>query len=102
MREFNKLVRDKIPSIIEGKGEVANVHTANEEEFREKLHLKLKEEVEEFLQDESAEELADVFEVIYKIAEVHKIDIKEVEKIRLRKKEEKGGFEKQIILESTE
>ena len=101
MKEFNKLVRDNIPAIIEGKKEVANTHVADEKEFEEKLHAKLREEVEEFLEEESIEELADVLEVLYKIAEIHSFSMDEVERIRIQKKLEKGGFENKIILDST-
>ena len=102
MKNYNKLVRDKIPSIIEGKGETANTHIADDKEFEEKLHAKLKEEVEEFLEDESLEELADVMEVIYKIIEVHKFSMEEVERVRIEKKLDKGGFENKIILDSAD
>ena len=101
VKKYNKLIRDKIPEIMEGKGVSSEHHIADDVEFEQKLHAKLLEEVEEFLEDESIEEMADIMEVIYAIAELHNFDLKDVEKIRIKKKEERGGFEKKIILDST-
>lgn len=101
MKKYNKLVRDKIPDLIAGKGESTETHVADDAEFEEKLHAKLKEEVKEFLEEESQEELADVFEVIDEIIKLHNFDLNEVKKIQEEKRVERGGFEKRIILEHT-
>jgi predicted house-cleaning noncanonical NTP pyrophosphatase (MazG superfamily) len=99
IKTYNKLVRDKIPEIIREKGDKPSSHTALDAEYKTKLNEKLKEEVEEYLESETSEELADVLEIIYAIYQLKGLDEKELEKIRKRKAGEKGRFDKKIILE---
>lgn len=65
----NKLVRDKIPEIIEKSGKKAITRTLTQEEYLSELDRKLNEECEEYQADKSLEELADMLEVMYAIAE---------------------------------
>ncbi len=99
--EYNKLVRDRIPEIIEETGTKAITHIASEEEYVEKLKEKLSEEVNEYLEDSNPEELADILEVIYALSLVHGINIKNLEEIREKKAKKRGGFADRIILEET-
>lgn len=94
-----KLVRDRIPAIIEQSGRKPIYHRASEEEYRRKLLDKLIEEATEFASCPSEEELADVLEVIVSLVEAFEFYPAEVESIRLSKLREKGGFEKRLILE---
>lgn len=100
---MSKLVRDKIPKIIESKGEKPSFHIADNEEYWEGLRLKLKEEVNEFLESKSdkeiKEELADILEVINGVCEFKGIDKEKLENLRREKSEERGKFEKRIILD---
>lgn len=98
---YNKLVRDKIPEVILQKGKTPVIHTANDQEYWQKLKEKLNEEVDEFLKNSTEEELVDIFEVIYAIADFKKIDKGKLELLRKKKSEERGGFKKKIILEET-
>ena len=97
--KYNKLVRDKIPKIINNDGKKAVTHKADKKEYYKKLKEKLKEEVDEFFISDEEEELADILEVIYEICDFKKISKKEIEKIRLNKKKNKGGFKGRIILD---
>lgn len=99
---FNKLVRDKIIDIIKSKGENPKYHILGEDEYIAELHRKLFEEAGEFAEEDSPEELADLLEVVYTIAKVKNIDLEEVEKIRLTKREKRGGFDDMIYLEGVE
>ena len=100
--KYNKLVRDKIPHIIEEKGLVPITYIADDEEYWNSLKNKLIEEVEEFLEETNIwEELADVIEVIYAILAFKWISLEDLEQIRLNKKEERGWFENKIILKET-
>lgn len=99
--KYNKLVRDKIIEIIEGKGEKAVFHIADKEEYWQKLKEKLREEVGEFAQDSSIGEIADILEVIDAICAYKNFDKAELEKVKNKKAEERGRFEKRIILDES-
>lgn len=99
--KYNKLVRDKIPEYIRKKGGIPITHTADEVEYWQKLKEKLLEEIEEFKKDESAEELADILEVLDAIADYKKFDRSEIEKIKKNKAEEKGKFKDRSILDES-
>jgi len=93
---YHKLVRDKIPDILDRKGVPYEKEIAEGEELRTWLIHKLKEEFDEFNNDESVEELADLLEVIKGLEMLP--EYKHLESVRLTKKEDRGGFEQGIIL----
>ena len=101
-KTYNKLVRDRIVEIIESKGQHPEFEHLDEEKYLQELHKKLFEEANEFVEADDIEELADLFEVIYAIAGVKKIDLKQIEKIRLKKRKERGGFDEKVFLKSVE
>ena len=96
---MSKLVRNKIPDIIKQHNQMPVVHVADEGEYWQKLKEKLKEEVDEFLADSNDEELADILEVICAICDFKKIDREKLEIKRVKKVEERGGFEDRKILD---
>ena len=95
----NKLVRDKIPEIIEKAGKKAYTHILSEEEYMTELDKKLNEECAEYQADKSIEELADMLEVMYAIAEARGWSVSELEAVRREKAEKRGAFEKRVFLE---
>jgi predicted house-cleaning noncanonical NTP pyrophosphatase (MazG superfamily) len=99
--KYNKLVRDKIPEIIKKKNAVPITHIASHDEYWQKLKEKLQEEVDEFKKDENDEEIADILEVIHAICDFKKIDKNNLELLRKKKAEERGGFKDKIILDET-
>ena len=99
---YNKLVRDKIIDIILANGEKPIYHTLSDEEYLDELHKKLFEEANEFVEEDSPEELADLLEVVYAIAKHKNINMEDVEKERVKKREKRGGFEDKIYLEAVE
>ena len=95
---YNKLVRDRIPKIIEASGKRCVCSTLSDEEYRAKLDEKLNEELAEYQESKSMEELADLLEVIRAVAIARGSSIEEVEAIRRDKAAKRGGFEKKILL----
>ena len=95
----SKLVRDKIPRIIKNSNKIPRTHLANENEYWNALKEKLLEEVNEFLEDENPEELADIQEVMYAIYDFKGFSKEKIESIRLKKNSERGGFKNKIILD---
>lgn len=93
---YNKLVRDKIPELLDSKGVFYEKRIAGKEEYKQELFKKLKEEFEEFWEEKNTEELADIIEVVNAIKKLP--EFKDVEKLRLKKLKERGGFRKKIIL----
>ena len=102
MKVYNKLVRDRIPEIIQESGAKSTIHIANDEEYRTKLYEKVQEELLEFKHKPSLEEYIDIIEVLEAIARLHEIDLKSMRLRKRVKRNSRGGFEKRIILESTE
>jgi predicted house-cleaning noncanonical NTP pyrophosphatase (MazG superfamily) len=77
-------------------------HAASEEEYGQRLLTKLEEEVREYQEGRELEELADILEVLYVIREYEGISEEQLERIRSEKAEERGRFERRIILEAVE
>mgnify|MGYP001573204212 FL=1 len=96
MESYNKLVRDKIPKILDEKGVTYEKRVASPEEYKIELIKKLKEEALEFFDDPSTEELADVIEVIDALKNL--TDYADVEVVRKMKSYDRGAFDKRIIL----
>jgi predicted house-cleaning noncanonical NTP pyrophosphatase (MazG superfamily) len=98
----NKLVRDRIPEIIQADGHRAVTRILDEESYRAALLEKLIEEAHEARQataEQLAGELADVLEVIQAIADAHGLSWNHVLEIANRKRAERGAFENRIFLE---
>lgn len=101
MTKYDKLVRDKIPEIISKKGEKVTAHIAGDKEYGEKLLEKLLEESKELVKETSEEELADVLEILDAIAEYKGFNREKIERIKIQKAEERGGFRKRVVLEES-
>jgi predicted house-cleaning noncanonical NTP pyrophosphatase (MazG superfamily) len=99
---YNKLVRDHIPQIIEETGGKAEIQILTDEEYRIFLEKKLDEEVGEYHREQNAEELADILEVVYALAASIGCTKEELNDVYRKKHEARGGFEKRILLISSE
>ncbi len=104
MEIYNKLVRDKIPDIIEKSGSQAITRILNQEEYKTQLEKKLFEEYNEVLLatevTDRIEELADMLEVIDALANIENKTLTDVIKVKEEKKLKRGGFKEKIFLES--
>ena len=96
---YNKLVRDKIPEIIESSDKIPYTRILDNAEYITELNRKLDEECSEFHKDKNVEELADIMEVVYALASAIGSSPDELDQVRREKAEKRGGFEKKIFLE---
>lgn len=96
---MGKLVRDKIPQIIQADGKSPIIRTLSEEDYLKELDKKLNEEVAEYQADKSIEEMADVLEVLYAICEARGHSLEELEKVRKEKSDKRGAFKERIYWE---
>lgn len=99
---YHKLVRDKIPAIIEQNGQVPVVRILGDAEYAYYLEQKLDEEVSEFHKDKNVEELADILEVVYALAENMGHTKEELLEACQKKHDERGGFRDRIFLISND
>lgn len=100
--EHGKIVRDRIPELIEAGGQRAVWHEVGTEKAICGLENKLGEELKEYLADHSLEELADLVEVVHGILYHRGVEWAQLERIRLKKRADRGGFDRGIYLEATE
>jgi predicted house-cleaning noncanonical NTP pyrophosphatase (MazG superfamily) len=97
--KYNKLVRDRIPEMIESSGKKAVYETiAKDEDYIKFLKNKLIEEMNEFLESDDVAELADIGEVMHAILENKGVSVETFQRIRLEKLEKRGGFKKRLLL----
>ena len=98
IKKYNKLVRDRIPEIIEASGNTCVTEILPYEDYLKMLDAKLDEELAEYHADQSIEELADLIEVIRACAVARGYTVEELEQVRAEKAAKRGGFEKKILL----
>ena len=99
---YKKLVRDKIPEIIESKGEIPIIRKLDDVEYKQELEKKLYEEYLEVIDSSYSnriEELADMIEVIKYLAKLEDKTLEEVIEVAKDKAEKNGAFDKKIYLE---
>ena len=99
---YNKLVRDRIPEIIEKDGKKFSTKILSNDEYIKSLKEKSFEELKEYVNaennEDAIEELADLLEIIHALAECHGASFEKVEEIRKKKAEKRGGFKEKIFL----
>ena len=95
---YNKLVRNKIPKIIENDGKTCEIEVLSDEDYIKMIDAKLDEELAEYHKDQNLEELADLLEVIHAATVARGYSIDELEALRAKKAEKRGGFEDKIFL----
>lgn len=98
VKKYNKLIRDKIPEIIVKSGKQPIFETLDDETYKKYLHEKLVEEIQEYLESDSIEELADLVEIIYALLDYKGISINAFEDLRKKKAVENGAFNKRLLL----
>jgi predicted house-cleaning noncanonical NTP pyrophosphatase (MazG superfamily) len=96
---YHKLVRDKIPQIIEVTGQHCTTRILSDEEYLTMLDEKLTEELAEYQESKSLEELADLLEVLEATVTARGYTWQELCAVRDAKREKRGGFAQKILLE---
>ncbi|MBN2385557.1 MAG: nucleoside triphosphate pyrophosphohydrolase [Anaerolineales bacterium] len=102
---YNKLIRDRIPEIIEKDGKRYAVETMPPGEYEKALLDKLVEEAQEAQQADELHlktELADILEVVDALLIQKGISRQAVRGLQRQRRSERGGFEKRLKLLWTE
>ncbi|EDX56275.1 conserved hypothetical protein [Bacillus cereus W] len=101
MSTYNKLIRNKIPQIIKANGKTPTTRILPEEYIKE-IYKKTQEELTEYLEadtkEHKLEELSDLLELINALAEHEGTTLEEINNIRKKKAEERGGFSDRVFL----
>lgn len=102
MTQLNKLVRNKVPSLVTKDGGSYTLKLLSPLEHQHEITKKLHEEIQEYDEAQSKEvaleELVDIVELIHAALKLHDVSIEDFEKMRLHKKKIKGGFDQGIYL----
>ncbi|MFC0189309.1 MazG-like family protein [Fictibacillus aquaticus] len=102
MAVFNKLVRDKIPELIEQAGKKGTFRILGKEEFKSELMKKLIDEAKDFQYDNDQENiidsLAEILETVYTMAESCGIMKEELEEKRNVRIQSRGAFAQRLFL----
>ena len=103
---YDKLVRDRIPEIMDGAGVRYEVAALDPDAFRDALLAKVVEEAEELRAaasgGEVTKEIADVFEVLDALMALDGIDAGEVFEVQAARRRDRGGFERRLVLRWTQ
>ena len=95
---YNKLVRDRIPEIIESSGKACTVDVLPNDAYIQALDAKLSEELAEYQQSKSLEELADLLEVMGAVVKARGYTWDDLTRVRKEKRAQRGAFEQRIFL----
>ena len=95
---YNKLVRDRIPEIIESDGKLCTMEILPDDRYLQMLDVKLDEELAEYQESTSLEELADLLEVMRAVVKARGWSWEQLEQARHEKTAQICGFEKKIFL----
>ncbi|WP_261132688.1 nucleoside triphosphate pyrophosphohydrolase [Bacillus sp. Marseille-Q3570] len=102
MPVYNKLVRDRIPDIIENGGDSYQARILDEMAYIKALEEKAFEELKEYQgavdTEDALEELADLIEVIHALTKARGFTVDELESVRKNKAEKRGAFSERIFL----
>ena len=102
MPTYNKLIRNKIPQIIKHTGKRPKTKIQTTDEYIKEICKKTEEELTEYLEattkEHKLEELSDLLELINALAEHEGTTLEEINNIRKKKAEERGGFSDRVFL----
>ncbi len=96
--DYDKLVRDRIPEIIESSGKRAVTRVAEDTEYLGYLRKKLLEEVDEYMASGDVQELADILEVVSALGRQAGMPLSRLIETADDKRRARGGFDGRILL----
>ena len=102
---YTKLIRDRIPEVIQADGRRAITRVLDTHGYRSALLAKLIEEAHEAQAaspDELAGELADIFEVLQALLPPLAMTWQDLMALAATKREDRGGFTRRLFLEYVE
>lgn len=97
-----KLVRDKIPELLMRSGRRPVFRRVSGDELKEYVSAKILEEAKEFATSSEIEELVDLLEIVYFRFQLEGFSVQEAQDLMVRKRQERGGFEGGVVLQSVE
>lgn len=97
-KQYHKLVRDKIPAIIEATGKTCKTEILDDTAYLQLLDEKLHEELAEYQESNSLEELADLLEVLEAVVTARGYTWEQLQHVKETKKAARGGFKDKILL----
>lgn len=97
-KKYHKLVRDRIPEIIEVSGMNCTCRTLSDKDCIHLLDEKLNEKLAEYQESRSLEKLADLLEVVQEVVKARGWTMEELERVRASKVAERGGVDNRILL----
>ena len=98
IKTYNKLVRDRIPEIIQRNGQSCRTRILTDEEYLATLDAKLQEELAEYKESRSIEELANIFEVLCAMAACNSFSKEDLIATQEKKRADRGGVKDRILL----
>ncbi|MBH0361813.1 nucleoside triphosphate pyrophosphohydrolase [Bacillus toyonensis] len=102
MPTYNKLTQNKIAQIIKTNGKTPTTRILPEDEYIKELCKKTQEELTEYLEantnEHKLEELSDLLKLINPLAKHEGTTLEEINNIRKKKAEERGGFSDRVFL----
>ena len=106
IKGYNKLIRDRIPEIIENAGEKPRFITLSREAYFKEIQIKILEEAKELIEakttKEAVDEIVDIQELIDTLLKELGITKFEFWELQRRKNKKRGGFKKRLFLIGTE
>ena len=97
-KSYRKLIRDKIPEIIERSGKICRTEILDDADYLKLLDEKLTEELSEYQESKSLEELADLLEVMEAVVTARGYSWEQLQTVKAEKKAARGGFAEKLLL----
>ena len=101
-KNYNKLIRDKIPELIEESGRQVSTKKLSQEEYLQALIDKIVEEINDYRSSENEEEIADIYEVLDCLVELKEYEPMHIDYLRMKKRDAQGSYKDRILLEYVE